>query len=165
MIRIVELEIVGQQHVGISAKGFGLGNHGQRFRIRHILTKTGQEIVHGRDDAIRSTVTDNRVTVVGVTGRVLTANREPVIVVVGCGGVGTLKVVAEEHHEHAKVVRSTIAVIVGHTDRVEKTVERCCRTGRNSGVGGLKLTLEHGAALRDNLIELGAGSTQHESHE
>ena len=165
VVRVIELEVAGEQHVSIGAESLGLAHHGKNLGIFHILAEAGQEIVHGSNNAVRSTVTDNRVTVVGVTGRVLTAHGEPVVVVVGCGGVGTLKVVAEEHHEHAKVVRSIIAVVVRHTQRVEKTVERCSGTGRNSGIGGLKLTLEHGAALRDNLIELGAGSTQHESHE
>ena len=100
MLGVVELEVTGKKHVGIGAENPGLGNHGKALGVVLILTETGQEIVHGSDNGIGSLIANHRVTIVGATGRIFTAHGEPVVVVVGCGSVGTLKVVAEEHHQH-----------------------------------------------------------------
>ena len=156
MTDIAELEVRGEQHISIRAEGLGLAHHMQAGLVRNILGEAGQEVIHVGDDHVRSTVTDHRITVRGGAGRIFTADREPVVVVIRSRGVGTFQVIAEKHHQHTEIIRSTISQVVGVSQRPEKAGERCGSAGRNGSDGFLLLAGQHGAALGFDLIHVGA---------
>ena len=159
---IAELEVSGEQHVSIGAEGLGLAHHMQAGLIGNILGEAGQEVIHVGNDHVRSTITDHRVTVRGGAGRIFTADREPVVVVIRCSGVGAFQIVAEKHHQHAEIIRSTISEVVGVSKRPEKAGERGGCAGRNGSDGFLLLAGQHGAALGFDFIHVGA-SRQNDS--
>ena len=161
---IAELEVSGEQHVSIGAEGLGLADHIQAGLVGNILGEAGKEVIHVGNDHVGSTVTDHRIAVRGRAGRILTADREPVVVIIRCRGVCTFQVVAEKHHQHAEIIRSTISEVVGVSKRPEKAGERGGCAGRNGSDGFLLLAGQHGAALGFDFIHVGA-SRQNESRE
>ena len=105
---ICELETGSKGHVRIGTQSLGLGDHVDGLGVGHVLRIAENERIDVGDHTVRSPVADGRVAVVGVAGRKLAANGEPVVTGIGDQSVGTLEVVAEVDHQELPVIRGGV---------------------------------------------------------